>query len=108
VSGVGLDEVVRVDVLDGARGRGRHPAVVLPLAASAVLREEVRCALLRLWALGFCGGARGWRRKDIYMGSCGLWAVGWSTRVKLVGCSLGLENGLCAQFILFTFFYGIE
>jgi hypothetical protein len=56
VSGVGLDEVVRVDVLDGARGRGRHPAVVLPLAASAVLREEVRCALLRLWALEGGGG----------------------------------------------------
>jgi hypothetical protein len=59
VSGVGLDKVVGIDVLDDARGRDRHPAVVLPLAASAaLLKEEVRCALLRLW------GARVLRRSS--------------------------------------------
>jgi hypothetical protein len=93
VGGVRLDEVVGVDVLDGARSRGRHSAVVLPFAAAFLRKEDVRRALLRLpfaflrkedvrRALLRLRGARVWGRRAsgvaaevTYTGVCGLWAV---------------------------------
>jgi hypothetical protein len=48
VGGVRLDEVTGIDVLDGPRSRGRHPAVVLPFAAAFLRKEQVRRALRQL------------------------------------------------------------
>lgn len=48
MGGIGLDELVGVDVLHRTRRRGRHPA--LAAAAAAVVRkEEVRARARVLW-----------------------------------------------------------
>lgn len=104
MGGIGLDELVGVDILHRARRRGRHPARAAAVVRKEEVRTRARVLCRRAWE---SGGGREFIRGGFGDGPSddGSGRLGWAS---WVGCGLGLADGWWAQPVIHSFFFELQ